>query len=76
MRAIFTILGLVFVVAIVGVLAKRQLQAPLPAVSLPAQNGAPPPATPTTPKQQMDQLKQGLDQTLQQPRPMPGEEKK
>ena len=69
MRAIFGILGLVVVVAIVGLLAKKQLTSvAVPSVPITVP-GAPPPTPGATTKQQMDSLKQGLESTLQQPRP-------
>jgi hypothetical protein len=74
MRAIFGVLSLLVVVAIVGVLAKKQLGA----VTAPPVTAAPgaPPAPAGTPRQQVEQFKQGLDATLQQPRPMPDDDKK
>jgi hypothetical protein len=76
MRAIFGVLSLLVVVAIVGVLAKKQLGAG--AVTAPPVTAAPgaPPAPAGTPRQQVEQFKQGLDATLQQPRPMPDDDKK
>ena len=72
MRAVFSILSLLIVVAIVGVLAKKQL------------TGAPPPAraneagvvVPTgTPQQQVQQYKQAVQGAMQQARPMPDDDK-
>lgn len=75
MRAIFGILGLLVVVAIVGVLAKKQLtSASAPAAVVPGAasgNAAPAP----TPKQQVEQFKQAVDAAVQQPRPMPDDTK-
>ena len=72
MRAVFSILSLLIVVAIVGVLAKKQL------------TGAPAPAraneagvvVPTgTPQQQVQQYKQAVQGAMQQARPMPDDDK-
>lgn len=73
MRAVLGIVGLLVVVVIVGVLAKKQLTA----VSVPpAGPGATPGTAPAaTPRQQVEQFKQGLDATMQQPRPMPEDSK-
>jgi multidrug efflux pump subunit AcrB len=73
MRAVFGILGLVVVVAVVGLLAKKQLgsaTAPLPAVpGAPAAAGVPA----ATPQQQVQQFEQALQGAMQQARPMPDE---
>lgn len=74
MRAIFSILGLLFVVAIVGVLAKKQLGsgvAPPAATAVPGT--APVPAA--TPKQQVQQFQQAVEGAVQQPRAMPDDTK-
>lgn len=73
MRAVLGIVGLLVVVVIVGVLAKKQLTA----VSVPSAGpGATPGTAPAaTPRQQVEQFKQGLDATMQQPRPMPEDSK-
>ncbi|MDR7377050.1 hypothetical protein J2X19_001708 [Rhodoferax ferrireducens] len=63
MRAIFSVLGLLAVVLVVSLLAKKQL-AP-PAISVPSAS-APVPAA-SVPQQ----YKQALDAALQQPRAMP-----
>ena len=77
MKAIFGVLGLVVVLAIVGLLAKKQLSTAVPPSMAPAQaTGSGQGSAPVTPQQQLKQMQQGLEQTLQQPRPMPGEEKK
>ena len=74
MRAVFGILGLVIVVAVIGVLAKKQLASvAVPSVAPPGASAAP--AGAVTPRQQMDQLKQGLESTLQQPREIPDDKK-
>jgi len=75
MRAIFGILSLLMVVAVVGVLAKKQLGAlSVPAVSS-TSSGAGVSVPATTPQQHSQQLqqqvKQTVEQTLQQARPLP-----
>lgn len=74
MRMIFGVLTLLFAVAIVGVLAKKQLStvsAPPPAV--PATAGAPVAAPTGTPQQQVQQVQQQVHDLMSQPRPMPDE---
>jgi UPF0716 family protein affecting phage T7 exclusion len=66
MRAIFSVLGLLLVVAIVGLLAKKQLSTTI----------AVPDTTPGTTVQQQSQqiqqqVKQSVDAAMQQARPMP-----
>lgn len=76
MKAIFGVLSLLVVVAIVGVLAKKQLgsvTAP-PVTATPGAAGTPAPSG--TPKQQVEQFKQGLEATMQPPRAMPDDDKK
>lgn len=74
MRAIFSVLGLLVVVAIVGLIAKKQLTsgvAPATATNAPA--GV---VVPTgTPKQQVDQFQQAVQGAMQQARPMPDNDK-
>lgn len=78
MRAVFGVLSLLIVVAIVGVLAKKQLS-PAPVRVVPADGSVtlPAPAAGATPQQQsqqiQNQVRQTLDSTLQQARPMPDE---
>jgi hypothetical protein len=74
MRAVFGVLSLLFVVAIVGFLAKKQLSS---GVAPPAPNAAVPGvATPAgTPRQQVEQFKGAVDGAMQQARPMPEEPK-
>ena len=70
MRAVFTIVGLVVVLGIVGVLAKKQLTAGV------APHGATEAGVPTgTPQQQLQQFQKSLDAAMQQPRAMPDETK-
>ncbi|MFI5446028.1 hypothetical protein [Polaromonas sp. UC242_47] len=76
MRAVFSILSLLIVVAVIGVLAKKQFSAaPVKAsaadgaVSLPATT---PGATPQQQSQQIQQqVRQTLENAMQQARPMP-----
>lgn len=76
MRAIFGVLSLLVVVAIVGLLAKKQLS-PGAVRAAPAGESVtlPAPLAGTTPQQHSQQLqqqvRQSLENTLQQPRPMP-----
>jgi len=74
MRAIFGVLGLLVVVAIVGLLAKKQLSAGVaPATATNAPAGV---VVPTgTPKQQIQQFEQAVQGAMQQQRPMPDEAK-
>lgn len=72
MRAVFSVLGLLVVVAIVGVLAKKQLSA----ASSPARTSAGAQAeVPAAPRQQVEQFKQGVEGVMQQARPMPDDTK-
>ena len=80
MRAIFGVLSLLVVLAIVGVLAKKQLRAasqPAAALAVPAaaatsDAGGQPPATVRAQSAQIQQqYKQAIDNAMQQPRPMP-----
>ena len=72
MRAIFTIVGLVVVLAIVGVLAKKQLGA---GGAPQAADGAGAAAPAGTPQQQVQQFQKAAESAMQQPRPMPDETK-
>jgi hypothetical protein len=74
MRAIFSVVGLLLVVAIIGLLAKKQLTggpAPAPASGSTGTAGVVAPAG--TPKQQVQQFQRAVQDTMQQPRPMPEE---
>lgn len=64
MRMVFGVLSLLFVVAIVGFLAKKQMSSAVSPPSAVAVPGA-------TPKQQVDQVKQAVEAAVQQARPMP-----
>ena len=78
MRVVLSVLSLLVVVAIVGLLAKKQLGSASAPLTLPPQAGAPSaaPATPVgTPAQQSQQLQQqvkkDVEALMQQARPMP-----
>jgi hypothetical protein len=74
MRAVFGILSLLVVVAIVGLLARKQLGATAP-VAAPASTQAPAggsmAAPAGTPQQQVRQFQQAVQGAMQQARPMP-----
>ena len=78
MKSMFSLVGLLLVLAIVGVLFKRQTATvvPPPQAATAQHNAADPgaPALPTpptgTPQQQVEQVKKALDQAVQS-RPMP-----
>ena len=71
MRAIFTVGGLLVVLAIVGVLAKQQLGA-----GVAPQAGVAGGNTPAaTPQQQVQQFQKAAEAALQQPRPLPDDTK-
>ena len=73
MRAVFGILSLLVVVAIVGILARKQLGsavAPLPVVPGTPVGAA---AAAATPQQQVQQFEQAVQGAMQQARPMPDE---
>ncbi len=81
MRAIVGVLGLLIVVAIVGLLAKMQLRGASPPVTVPnpagvAMPAVAPDATPPQQSQQVQQqVKQSVDAAMQQARPMPDDNK-
>ncbi|MGE4243025.1 hypothetical protein [Ramlibacter sp.] len=74
MRAMVGVLALLVVVAIVGVLAKKNLSSvsvPASSQAVPAAPGQPAVAAPTgSPKQQLDQVKQSVEGAMQQARPV------
>jgi hypothetical protein len=70
MRVIFGALSLLIVIAIVALLAKKQLGAAIAPASGPA-SAAGVTAPSGTPKQQVQQFKQSVEGALNQPRPMP-----
>ena len=76
MRGVFGMVGLVVALALVGVLAKKQLvstQAVVPSLQVPG--AAPVPAPTGSVREQSQQVqqqyKQALESALQQPRPLP-----
>ena len=78
MRGVFGMVGLVVALAIVGVLAKKQLastQAVVPSLQVPG--AAPVPAPTGTVREQSQQVqqqyKQALEAAMQQARPLPDE---
>ena len=74
MRGVFTVLSLLVVVAIIGVLVKKQMGSLPGAAAFPAVPGAAAPlpgAPPATPQQAVDQYKQAVQGQMQQARPMP-----
>jgi hypothetical protein len=74
MRMVFGVLSLLIVVAVIGVLAKKQLGAAAPVASAVSSGSAETMAPPTgTPAQQVQQFKQAVEGTMQQARPMPDE---
>lgn len=79
MRAVFGLVGLVVALAIVGVLAKKQLAAtrtPVPSLQLPAEpGGAAAPVLAGTVRAQSQQVKQQVEGLMQQARPMPDDSK-
>jgi Na+-transporting methylmalonyl-CoA/oxaloacetate decarboxylase gamma subunit len=73
MRVIFSVLSLLIVVAIVGMLAKKNLGA---SAAAPARPGAEAVAVPSgTPQQQVQQVRQAVEAQMQQARPMPDDTK-
>jgi hypothetical protein len=73
MRALFGIVGLLLVVAIVGLLAKKQLAGVAGPVATPGSTAGAP-AVP--PAQRVDQVKQTVDNLMQQaPRTIPDDPK-
>lgn len=72
MRVIFGVLSLLVVVAVIGMLAKKQLGAVAPAAAPSAGVPAGTMAAPTgTAQQQVQQFRQAVDGVMQQARPMP-----
>lgn len=71
MRALFGMLGLVVVVALVGLLSKKQLQAASPAPA----NGTPSASAAVAPQQQVEQMRQAAEAALQTPRGLPDDPK-
>jgi hypothetical protein len=74
----FTVLGLLLVVAIIGVLVKKQMGSLAGPAALPAVPGAAaraPGAPPPTPQQTVKQFQQAVEGQMQQARPMPDDPK-
>jgi hypothetical protein len=71
MRAVVSVLGLVIVVAIIGMVAKKQLSAVAPSTAT-AVAGQPAAAAP---QQQVQQARQAVEAALQAPRAMPDDTK-
>lgn len=72
MRALFGIGALLVVVAIVGVLAKKQMTAGVAPARAGADAAATAPAAP--PRQQVQQVEQAVQGLMQQARPLPADE--
>ena len=72
MRAVFSVLGLVLVVAVIGLVAKKQLTAIAPPAPVAASGE---PAAGPTPQNQVQQMRQAAEAALQTPRAMPDESK-
>ena len=77
MRGVFTVLSLLVVLAIVGVLVKKQMGSLAGPQALPAVPGAaaPAPGASATPKQTVQQFEQAVQGQMQHARPMPDETK-
>jgi hypothetical protein len=73
MRAIFSVLGLLVVVAVIGFLAKNQLKAGVAPAVPGVEAGSAAPAA--TPQQQVKQFEQAVQGAMQQARPMPDNDK-
>jgi predicted O-methyltransferase YrrM len=72
MRALFGVVGLLVVVAIVGLLAKKQLTLVAAPASAP---GVVADAPAQAPRQQVEQVRQAVDTLMQAPRAMPDDTK-
>jgi hypothetical protein len=66
-RAVFSLVGLVLVVAIIGLVAKKQLAAVAPTTPLASSSV---PASASTPQDQVQAMKQAAEAALQTPRPV------
>lgn len=78
MRGIFTVLSLLVVVAIIGVLVKKQMGSLAGPAALPVVPGAAAPAPgapPATPQQTVKQFQQAVQGQMDQARPMPDDTK-
>lgn len=79
MRGLFGLVGLLLVLAVAGVLVRKQMaavQAPVPALQTPAGEIIEPPAGDVRQQSQQSQqqYKQALEGALQTPRPMPDDQ--
>lgn len=76
MRIVFSVLSLLVVVAVIGVLAKKQFGAAPPvAPATAAAAGVSGMAVPTgTPQQQVQQFRQAAENALKQARPVPDDQ--
>ena len=71
MRGVFSILGLLLVVLVVGLLAKKQLTSIAgPPVPAPVTSGTAAPSS-GTPQQQVQQFQRAVQESMQAPRPEP-----
>ena len=77
MRGVFTVLSLLVVVAIIGVLVKKQMGSLAGPAALPAVSGAAPAPSgkPPTPQETVQQFQQAVQGQMQQARPMPDDPK-
>ena len=78
MRGVFTVLSLLVVVAIMGVLVKKQMGSLAGPAALPAVPGAAAPAPgtpPASPQQTVKQFQQAVQGQMEQVRPMPDDTK-
>ena len=77
MRGLFTVLSLLLVVAIIGVLVKKQMGSLAGPAALPTVSGAAPApgAKPVTPQETVQQFQQAVQGQMQQARPMPDDPK-
>lgn len=76
MRGLFGLVGLLLVLAVAGVLVRKQMaavQAPVPALQTPAGEVIEPPAGDVR-QQSQQQYKQALEGALQTPRPIPDDQ--
>ena len=76
MRALFGVLGLLVVVLVIGLLAKRQLGSMAGPPVMPGLAGASAPSVAApAPQQTVQQFQQAVQSQMQQARPMPDEPK-
>ena len=77
MRAVVSVLGLVIVVAVIGMVAKKQLTAvaPAPATTVAGQPAAASPQQQVQQVQQVQQMRQAAEAAMQSPRAMPDDSK-